>query len=164
MLNDNQKIDYRNGFSFSFLCLYYRFSKWVRVHWWHQITERLLASLLIKLKSSVDTLRSAVLRCVRWPGRRLACPVGLLHIVCCTGQRAPPTPYRPRVTALSKRGRCSDVHARRFIYAVWLVFSCNWWNRKRLNSLTSIGWDLSLIHIWRCRRIERCRSRWSPYH
>ena len=24
--------------------------------------------------------------------------------------------------------------------------------------------DLSLIHIRRCRRIERCRSRWSPYH
>ena len=24
--------------------------------------------------------------------------------------------------------------------------------------------NLSLIHIWRCRRIERCRSRWSPYH
>ena len=24
--------------------------------------------------------------------------------------------------------------------------------------------DLSLIHICRCRRIERCRSRWSPYH
>ena len=23
---------------------------------------------------------------------------------------------------------------------------------------------LSLIHILRCRRIERCRSRWSPYH
>ena len=23
---------------------------------------------------------------------------------------------------------------------------------------------LSLIHIWRCRRIRRCRSRWSPYH
>ena len=23
---------------------------------------------------------------------------------------------------------------------------------------------LSIIHIWRCRRIERCRSRWSPYH
>ena len=22
--------------------------------------------------------------------------------------------------------------------------------------------QLSLIHIWRCRRIERCRSRWSP--
>ena len=26
------------------------------------------------------------------------------------------------------------------------------------------GSRLSLIHIWRCRRIERCRSRWSPYH
>ena len=24
--------------------------------------------------------------------------------------------------------------------------------------------ELSLIHILRCRRIERCRSRWSPYH
>ena len=23
---------------------------------------------------------------------------------------------------------------------------------------------LSLIHIWRCRRITGCRSRWSPYH
>ena len=26
------------------------------------------------------------------------------------------------------------------------------------------GLFLSLIHICRCRRIERCRSRWSPYH
>ena len=32
-------------------------------------------------------------------------------------------------------------------------------NDKRSSVLT-----LSLIHIWRCRRIERCRSRWSPYH
>ena len=24
--------------------------------------------------------------------------------------------------------------------------------------------ELSLIHIWRCRRITGCRSRWSPYH
>ena len=31
MLNDNRKIDYWNRFSFS--CLYYRFSKWVCVHW-----------------------------------------------------------------------------------------------------------------------------------
>ena len=23
---------------------------------------------------------------------------------------------------------------------------------------------LSLIHIWRCRRVSQCRSRWSPYH
>ena len=26
------------------------------------------------------------------------------------------------------------------------------------------GLHLSLIHIWRCRRRLRCRSRWSPYH
>ena len=26
------------------------------------------------------------------------------------------------------------------------------------------GQLLSLIHIWRCRRRLRCRSRWSPYH
>ena len=25
-------------------------------------------------------------------------------------------------------------------------------------------WILSLIHIWRCRRLLTCRSRWSPYH
>ena len=24
--------------------------------------------------------------------------------------------------------------------------------------------ELALIHIRRCRRIARCRSRWSPYH
>jgi len=33
MLNDNRKIDYRNGFSFWFLCLCYRFSKQVCMHW-----------------------------------------------------------------------------------------------------------------------------------
>ena len=30
--------------------------------------------------------------------------------------------------------------------------------------MSAILVHLSLIHIWRCRRIERCRSRWSPYH
>ena len=29
---------------------------------------------------------------------------------------------------------------------------------------TTTNEGLSLIHICRCRRIERCRSRWSPYH
>ena len=31
-------------------------------------------------------------------------------------------------------------------------------------NFTGIGWELSLIHIWRCRRYAVCRSRWSPYH
>eukprot|EP00826_Nyctotherus_ovalis_P058538 TRINITY_DN8052_c0_g1_i1.p2 TRINITY_DN8052_c0_g1~~TRINITY_DN8052_c0_g1_i1.p2 ORF type:complete len:125 (-),score=14.50 TRINITY_DN8052_c0_g1_i1:9-383(-) len=32
------------------------------------------------------------------------------------------------------------------------------------SNLPSIGPDLSLIHICRCRRYAVCRSRWSPYH
>ena len=38
-----------------------------------------------------------------------------------------------------------------FVAAVFLCCACH-------------DFILSLIHIWRCRRIERCRSRWSPYH
>ena len=30
--------------------------------------------------------------------------------------------------------------------------------------VTWINNELSLIHIWRCRRSTLCRSRWSPYH
>ena len=47
--------------------------------------------------------------------------------------------------------------------AHWLMYVCfagesqnKWWCHDI--------YILSLIHIWRCRRIERCRSRWSPYH
>ena len=35
---------------------------------------------------------------------------------------------------------------------------------KQLAKIHNSSLNLSLIHIWRCRRIERCRSRWSPYH
>eukprot|EP00826_Nyctotherus_ovalis_P067011 TRINITY_DN997_c0_g2_i4.p1 TRINITY_DN997_c0_g2~~TRINITY_DN997_c0_g2_i4.p1 ORF type:complete len:141 (-),score=26.08 TRINITY_DN997_c0_g2_i4:21-443(-) len=35
---------------------------------------------------------------------------------------------------------------------------------KRLKSLINKYYDLSLIHICRCRRYAVCRSRWSPYH
>eukprot|EP00826_Nyctotherus_ovalis_P051422 TRINITY_DN6424_c0_g3_i5.p1 TRINITY_DN6424_c0_g3~~TRINITY_DN6424_c0_g3_i5.p1 ORF type:complete len:277 (-),score=39.35 TRINITY_DN6424_c0_g3_i5:13-843(-) len=35
--------------------------------------------------------------------------------------------------------------------------------RKRTEFCGTVEY-LSLIHICRCRRIERCRSRWSPYH
>ena len=44
------------------------------------------------------------------------------------------------------------------------------WGLILRTKLPSLPWHcwldhmLSLIHIWRCRRIERCRSRWSPYH
>ena len=38
--------------------------------------------------------------------------------------------------------------------------------RTRLNRGQAIeaSLQLSLIHIWRCRRSYACRSRWSPYH
>ena len=32
------------------------------------------------------------------------------------------------------------------------------------NLITVSAKNLSLIHIWRCRRYAVCRSRWSPYH
>ena len=37
-------------------------------------------------------------------------------------------------------------------------------NSKNDQERSSLIKRLSLIHIWRCRRRLRCRSRWSPYH
>ena len=43
--------------------------------------------------------------------------------------------------------------------------SCSWTLTILSSSWTPAGEeDLSLIHIWRCRRSTLCRSRWSPYH
>jgi len=101
--------------------------------------ERLLALLIIKLKplTSVDTSRSAVLRCV--PGHRLACSVGLLRDQCnCrsfTGQESVLPPSLPSSAGIIKAQK-TQWRAHRFIHAVWSVFSCKWWNWKRLNSLT----------------------------
>ena len=40
------------------------------------------------------------------------------------------------------------------------------WECSREKSFSCYFQDqgLSLIHIWRCRRVTVCRSRWSPYH
>ena len=49
------------------------------------------------------------------------------------------------------------------IIRTWRQFQClkDWFCKWKI-----ILWclTLSLIHIWRCRRRLRCRSRWSPYH
>ena len=52
------------------------------------------------------------------------------------------------------------------ILSLFNIISCNWnaLGPAFLQSSNSTVEELSLIHIWRCRRIERCRSRWSPYH
>ena len=44
------------------------------------------------------------------------------------------------------------------------LFIDKWINIDSLCTQNHPELYLSLIHIWRCRRIERCRSRWSPYH
>ena len=38
-----------------------------------------------------------------------------------------------------------------------------WWGPIN-QEITDDVFDLSLIHICRCRRSTLCRSRWSPYH
>ena len=42
----------------------------------------------------------------------------------------------------------------------WYLFS--WLSTTKMTKCKQ--WKLSLIHIWRCRRLLTCRSRWSPYH
>ena len=44
------------------------------------------------------------------------------------------------------------------------IYSIPFWLCCFLTAYTCFLWILSLIHIWRCRRRLRCRSRWSPYH
>ena len=65
------------------------------------------------------------------------------------------------------------------VWACWLYFrkSCTCWSICPKSRDLRLGHRrvvfpfgmstvrmLSLIHIWRCRRRLRCRSRWSPYH
>eukprot|EP00826_Nyctotherus_ovalis_P022974 TRINITY_DN17704_c0_g1_i2.p1 TRINITY_DN17704_c0_g1~~TRINITY_DN17704_c0_g1_i2.p1 ORF type:complete len:247 (+),score=46.14 TRINITY_DN17704_c0_g1_i2:936-1676(+) len=47
---------------------------------------------------------------------------------------------------------------------VRLIFQCAHYHNLNPYDLNPQPMYLSLIHICRCRRIERCRSRWSPYH
>ena len=49
------------------------------------------------------------------------------------------------------------------IHYMWWRFLYSGSVVGRINKV-AVSLHLSLIHIWRCRRIERCRSRWSPYH
>ena len=43
---------------------------------------------------------------------------------------------------------------------IWPIMC--WWDVNQ--SINQSINQLSLIHIWRCRRSTLCRSRWSPYH
>ena len=54
-------------------------------------------------------------------------------------------------------------YSRFFLTTVFDLLSFHDVSDQHLHLIQSI-YCLSLIHIWRCRRKERCRSRWSPYH
>ena len=49
-------------------------------------------------------------------------------------------------------------------YYYWNLLWNSWASQIIISTSLANDMFLSLIHIWRCRRIERCRSRWSPYH
>ena len=70
----------------------------------------------------------------------------LMYLLCCTFEQVP---------------RAFD-----HLFWFWTFCSsfCSLAYYADAKSLSGVCPLLSLIHIWRCRRIERCRSRWSPYH
>ena len=49
-------------------------------------------------------------------------------------------------------------------YKLFVNFCRTKVQKKFFNERVVKVWNLSLIHIWRCRRSYACRSRWSPYH
>ena len=74
-------------------------------------------------------------------------------------QRTSPADTRFWWTALSKHyfAACNSCPA--CISAYWSSL-----NDVHLLLAKTTHCNLSLIHIWRCRRSTLCRSRWSPYH
>ena len=129
-------------------------------------------------KSSINTDRKSPMRfpmILRWT----------LYVV-----PKPPKRAQKRKTAVFVQNRTSIEESLRQSYFVWKLSATkssgiylpkfpvmnDYWERSfylkfwvkvtalAQNRRFSIYFRLSLIHIWRCRRIERCRSRWSPYH
>ena len=60
----------------------------------------------------------------------------------------------------NKNGR-RNINVRRSLVVRW-VYTLSLLDLR--NRATGGSICLSLIHIWRCRRLLTCRSRWSPYH
>ena len=89
-------------------------------------------------------------------------------VKCCKGtfRRIPPgTPhmYCTDISTWSVMGK----------YDTLCALMVNWrnvmWIQNKYKKPTESNYfcmliHLSLIHIWRCRRLLTCRSRWSPYH
>ena len=92
----------------------------------------------------------------------------LYHIMCVIWHK----PYSYIICAIWAHYFGNDSHVRGCWISWWSphLKTLHWSEIKRVldwhhSSKNVWRWlKLSLIHIWRCRRIERCRSRWSPYH
>ena len=119
--------------------------------------ERLLALLIIKLEplTSVHTSRTAFLCRERWPGRRLACPVGLLggrwDCRLYAGQDAVFSPllHRRRVAALSRSGWHCDVH----VVSHLLLTTCRSPPSSPTFSVAEWMFPWHLFHWWRGDRV-----------
>ena len=85
---------------------------------------------------------------------------------------APPSP--PRRTPLSPTRHTFLIHSTHKMFTAVLLWSgifrvcfclqLSFSVDAMLSCMCMCVCVLSLIHIWRCRRITGCRSRWSPYH
>ena len=80
-----------------------------------------------------------------------------------------PSLFMKNIWQLSKYGNIVDIFSwmiwnfeRNPFFLCWMVALICY--DEKCSGFLAQPVYLSLIHIWRCRRIERCRSRWSPYH
>ena len=83
------------------------------------------------------------------------------------------TDGRDIVTGVNEEWRMADIRDGRWKEPRRTFVADCWWYASHLRRLLQTSRTSQLlkhihtcllIHIWRCRRIERCRSRWSPYH
>ena len=84
-----------------------------------------------------------------------------------TWHTASECPHKTRVQQVTWMPYNSVENSTRLsFYPTWpnWINQAHGWTWPMSSSATGHHDFLSLIHIWRCRRIERCRSRWSPYH
>ena len=115
----------------------------------------------------------------RWPDLSIVTQkpqrIGPLAAKCCRGVRIAGAgvrmqlmPKRLKVPA-TQHSVFPDLHLR-LVMKLEAIGHHIWKSEKRspLHCIYGFAYgllsQLSLIHIWRCRRSTLCRSRWSPYH
>ena len=92
---------------------------------------------------------------------RLSCTLNWQKLIKCLGSRI--QRWHNHNTSNTKSSCCSwdKNHITSFTKTLFYFFISI---IKKIYSIIDVISNLSLIHIWRCRRSTLCRSRWSPYH